>query len=184
MTPNSASEVSERKNRDIWLRLSRFLCFLMKIGSFKGKNWCLHTIKQEFCVLRTDSLHTAYRLNTPWILRTKKGGGVTLFPLFERYDLTYVLLMQDTDSFTSVKSGTRCPFFCAQTLAHSVRTNKLFPRILKGMSERLRQNAHITSTYCVRWKRPLFHMSVSESFSVSSVRKSLTRTPYLVYMYP
>ena len=65
---------AREKNRDILLCMSRLLCFLMTTGPFERKKWCLRTILQDFCELRTDPLRSAYRLNTPWILRTKKGG--------------------------------------------------------------------------------------------------------------
>jgi len=56
-----------------WRCMSRLMCFLMKIGTFYSKMLCLRTILQEFCVLRTNLLRTAYSLTKPEYCVPKRG---------------------------------------------------------------------------------------------------------------
>ena len=44
LTLKSACEARARKNNVIWLCMLRLFCFLMKMGPFKSKKWCLRTI--------------------------------------------------------------------------------------------------------------------------------------------
>ena len=76
--PPKKRELSERANS---LELFDFVCHVCCVSW-----WKLELLKVKidvcvrynrifaYCILRTDPLRTAYRLNTPWILRTKKGG--------------------------------------------------------------------------------------------------------------
>jgi len=80
MTIHSASEASARK-KDIWLWMSRFLCFLMKIGPLKVKiDVCVRYNRIfAYCVPTLCVLRTAL---TPPEYCVPKGGGCHLSDMF------------------------------------------------------------------------------------------------------